>query len=220
MACPSIFAALALCAATATTAGPSGPVVVIDGDTFDIGGKRVRLHGVDAPESAQDCETGSGTDWACGSWVTEEVKLRYSGRAADCAEVDTDRYGRIVARCMVEGRDVGEALVADGLALAYVEFSRDYVDEERDAKLGKRGIWRGEVETPASWRRRAARPDPVEDAAPSGCNIKGNISGNGRIYHMPDDPFYGRTKIDTTRQERWFCSEDEARAAGWRRAKS
>jgi len=226
MACFAIFAFFGLCSIEpAPATGPSGIVAVIDGDTLDVGGARVRLHGVDAPENAQSCDTGSGAQWACGDWVTQEASLRFAGREARCETVDIDRYERIVARCAVDGADIGETLVSEGLALAYVEYSRAYEAEEAEARAARRGIWRGEVQAPWDWRRakRAGQstPDPApERVEAGGCAIKGNISGGGRLYHMPGDPYYGRTKIDTGAGERWFCSEAEARRAGWRHAGS
>ncbi|WP_017927103.1 thermonuclease family protein [Limimaricola hongkongensis] len=226
MACFAILALLGLCSTEpAAAAGPSGMVAVIDGDTLDVGGARVRLHGVDAPENAQSCGTGSGAVWACGDWVTQETSLRFAGREAVCETVDIDRYDRIVARCAVDGADIGAALVSNGLALAYVEYSRDYAETEAAARAAGRGIWRGEVEAPWDWRRAKRAGRSTSEAAPErveagGCAIKGNVSGGGRIYHMPGDPFYGRTKIDTGAGERWFCSEAEARRAGWRHAGS
>lgn len=226
MACFAIFAFLGLCSIEpAAPAGPSGIVAVIDGDTLDVGGARVRLHGVDAPENAQSCGTGSGAQWACGDWVTQEASLRFAGRKARCETVDIDRYERIVARCAVDGADIGETLVSEGLALAYVEYSRAYEAQEAEARAARRGIWRGEVQAPWDWRRAKRAGQGTPDLAPErveagGCAIKGNISGGGRIYHMPGDPYYGRTKIDTGAGERWFCSEAEARRAGWRHAGS
>ncbi|MBB3712136.1 endonuclease YncB(thermonuclease family) [Limimaricola variabilis] len=226
MACFAIFAFLGLCSIEpAPAAGPSGIVAVIDGDTLDVGGARVRLHGVDAPENAQRCDTGSGAQWACGDWVTQEASLRFAGREARCETVDIDRYERIVARCAVDGADIGETLVSEGLALAYVEYSRAYEAQEAEARAARRGIWRGEVQAPWDWRRAKRAGQGIPDPAPErieagGCAIKGNISGGGRIYHMPGDPYYGRTKIDTGAGERWFCSEAEARRAGWRHAGS
>ncbi len=215
---------LSLLPAAPLLAGPSGTLEVIDGDTFDIGEIRVRLFGVDAPEADQSCGTGAGAGsvWACGAWVTQEVTLRFANRAADCTVVDTDRYGRSVARCTVDGRDIGEQLVSEGLATAYRQYSLDYVTAEKSAQIARRGIWRGEVEDPASWRRRARTPQAsaqAPQAASGDCVIKGNISSGGRIYHMPTDNHYGRTRIDTGKGERWFCSETEARNAGWRRAR-
>ena len=225
MSCFAFLAFLGLCSPEpAPATGPAGPVAVIDGDTLDVGGARVRLHGVDAPETAQSCGTGTGAVWACGDWVTQETTLRFSGREAVCETVDIDRYERIVARCAVGGADIGETLVSEGLALAYVDYSEEYLDSEAEARAAGRGIWRGEVEAPWDWRR--AKREGRSAAAPKarveagGCAIKGNVSGGGRIYHMPGDPYYGRTKIDTASGERWFCNEAEARRAGWRHAGS
>ncbi|WP_342670103.1 thermonuclease family protein [Limimaricola hongkongensis] len=157
MACFAILALLGLCSTEpAAAAGPSGMVAVIDGDTLDVGGARVRLHGVDAPENAQSCGTGSGAVWACGDWVTQETSLRFAGREAVCETVDIDRYDRIVARCAVDGADIGAALVSNGLALAYVEYSRDYAETEAAARAAGRGIWRGEVEAPLGLAARQA----------------------------------------------------------------
>lgn len=60
-------------------------------------------------------------------------------------------------------------------------------------------------------------PRELHDPA---CNIKGNVSYNGGqlIYHVPGQRYYTDTIISYTKGERWFCSEDDARAAGWRRA--
>ena len=67
--------------------------------------------------------------------------------------------------------------------------------------------------------RRCRCPPPVPSAPTTGCRIKGNISQSGRIYHVPGSPSYDQTKIDESKGERWFCTEAEARAAGWRAPK-
>lgn len=200
----------------------SGKVRVIDGDTFDVGDVRVRLFGVDAPEKDQTCGGRGAPKWACGAWVTSEVRARYEGRRARCERQDTDRYGRAVARCSVNGEDMGRALVSDGLAFAYREYSLDYdLDEKRAAVRGV-GVHGSAVQRPADYRaetRSAANAAALAEA-PRGCVIKGNISSKGaRIYHMPGQKHYGPTRIDTRKGERWFCSEAEARSAGWRRAR-
>ena len=197
-------------------AGPTGPIRVIDGDTFDIGGARVRLHGIDAPEQDQTCTTPSGEGWACGAWVTRQVAARYQGRTAFCEQLDTDRYDRIVARCSVDGQDIGQTLVGEGLALAYRRYSMAYDLDEKAAAVNRRGLHAGQFEQPATFRQ--GNPAP-QGAAAHNCRIKGNISKGGRIYHLPHQRDYNRTRITTAKGERWFCSTDEARAAGWRAAR-
>ena len=178
----------------------SGTVKVIDGDTFDVGTRRVRLQGIDAPEKAEQCEA-KGRLWSCGAAVTAEVRGLYDGVHARCAFVEYDKYGRHVAFCDVAGQDVGAQLVRDGLAIAYRKYSLAYVKEEAQARAQTRGIW-GEAFRPIGFR--------------DGCKIKGNLSSRGAIYHMPGTRAYKMTKIDPARGEQIFCTEAEARAAGWR----
>lgn len=191
-----------------------GPVRVIDGDTLEISGERVRLFGIDAPEHDQRCTDAAGRPWACGARATETLRDLTRGRAVRCSGEEQDRYGRLVAHCTVAGRDLGAAMVRDGMAFAYRRYSRDYVGAEEQAKAAGRGIWAGAAENPAAVRAGAR---PVQ-AAPGGCAIKGNISSHGRIYHLPDDRSYAKTRINTATGERWFCTEAAARAAGWRHA--
>jgi endonuclease YncB( thermonuclease family) len=193
----------------------TGPLGVIDGDTFDVGGHRIRLHGADAPEDAQTCRDEEGRDWACGDWATAEARSLWEGRAAACEFLETDRYGRQVSRCEVGGEDLGAALVGRGMALAYVAYSEDYLPEQRRAEAARLGLWRGSFEAPWDWRRgqREARAEPAE-----ACAIKGNISSRGRIYHLPGGRSYEATRIVEADGERWFCSVAEAEAAGWRAA--
>lgn len=213
---------IALVAATSAMADPSGRVRVVDGDTLDVGGVRVRLHGIDAPESAQMCGGDGAPMWGCGAWVTREVRRRYEGREASCETRDTDRYGRVVARCTVSGEDIGRTLVREGMAFAYRAYSWDYDLDEKGAAVEGRGLHGEGVQSPAAFRAdaRAGRAAVNRADAPEGCKIKGNIARDGeRIYHMPGQEHYGATRISEGKGERWFCSEAEARAAGWRRAR-
>lgn len=194
----------------------SGAIRVIDGDTFDVGTVRVRLYGIDAPEQDQECRRADGASWACGAWVTTQVARRFAGRHATCLARDIDRYGRTVASCTVEGVDVGRQLVGKGLAFAYRRYAMDYDLDEKAALVAGVGLHGSQVQAPAAYRRTRGAGGEAPDAA---CAIKGNISKSGQIYHMPGQRDYDRTGIDTARGERWFCSETQAQAAGWRRAR-
>jgi len=205
---------LVVCAGM-SLASPNGTVRVIDADTLDVGGTRVRLFGIDAPELGQPC-AADGRRWDCGAWARDAVANAFEGAYARCTAQDTDRYGRVVARCQVEGRDMGQMIVASGLAWAYRRYSDLYDLDEKGAALAERGLWAVEIALPADYRaaRGAAEAAPV-----NGCVIKGNISDNGRIYHVPGQEHYARTRINESNGERWFCSRAAAEAAGWRAAR-
>lgn len=201
-------------------ANPSGTIRVIDGDTWDVGGVRVRLHGIDAPEMDQTCTTDQGTTWSCGIWVTDKARALFEGRRARCIQRDTDQYGRIVARCTVEGRDAGQFLVSEGLAFAYRRYSTDYVVDEKGAAVNDRGLHGSQVQSPAQFRQAKRSGSAPQTPPQHDCVIKGNISSKGsRIYHVPGQRHYDRTQINPAKGERWFCTEAEARAAGWRRSR-
>lgn len=195
----------------------TGSVHVIDGDTFDVGRVRIRLFGIDAVEHDQTCQSRQGQRLACGRWVIEQVRALYEGRQAVCADTGARSYGRVVASCRIAGEDVGRRLVSDGLAFAYLEYSDRYLPEQRQAERADRGLWQTAWQPPAEFRHRPQATAPVQAA--SGCVIKGNISSSGRIYHVPGGRDYDATVITPSRGERWFCSEAEARAAGWRAAR-
>lgn len=197
----------------------SGLARVIDGDTLDVGDVRVRVFGIDAPEKAQTCPRADGSEWACGLWAEAETEMRFGGRHLTCAEQDIDRYGRVVAICLDDdGVDAGRALTEAGAATAYRHYSTAYVAAEQTAKASQRGIWAGPVTAPEVYRA-SSRTAPADEAGPEGCAIKGNISSGGQIFHSPGQRDYARTRIDTAKGERWFCSTAEARAAGWRAAR-
>ncbi len=199
-------------------AGPSGKVRVIDADTWRVGDEKVRQFGIDAPELGQPCAWPDRRDRDCGRWAAQQARRRFGGKTARCERIDTDRYGRTVARCFVDGADAARVMVAEGIAFAYRRYSMDYDLDEKRAAVTGRGLHGATLQRPAAYRRTRRAP---ETAPPSHCAIKGNISRNGRrIYHMPGQRDYGRTRISPSKGERWFCSEAEAQAAGWRRARN
>jgi endonuclease YncB( thermonuclease family) len=209
----SLFFLVAL--ASPVVGAPNGTIHVIDADTLDVGGVRVRLHGIDAPEMGQPC-AANGQEWDCGAWARNAVVAAYEGRHATCARIDVDRYGRVVARCLVNGADIGGALVNAGYAWAYRQYSEDYDHDEKAAAVMGSGLWGFQVQPPADYRAAliATRNAPTGD-----CVIKGNISDSGRIYHLPGNQNYGRTGINTDAGEQWFCTAAQAEAAGWRAAR-
>lgn len=184
-------------------------VRVIDGDTIAIGEERYRLDGIDAPEKAQLCG-----DWRCGQASTEALTRAIRRGTVRCEVLERDKYDRLIATCFVGDQNLSAMMVESGMAWAFRRYSQTYVSHEDRARANRVGIWQGSYETP--WDFRAGRWNTAAQTAPEGCPIKGNISANGRIYHPPWSTHYERTRINLARGERWFCSEDEAIAAGWR----
>jgi hypothetical protein len=128
----------------------------------------------------------------------------------------TDVYGRLLARCRAGEIDLNERMVRDGYAWAFVKYSQAFIATEAEARRRRVGVWQGSAEAP--WIFREQRWVAEAAAAPAGCAIKGKITVNGQIYHTPWSPWYAQSRIDERRGERWFCSEGEALAAGWRPA--
>lgn len=195
-----------------------GGASVIDGDTIEIHGTRIRLHGIDAPESAQLCQRPDGVSWRCGQQAALALQDYIGRRTVACVKRDTDRYGRIIGRCSVGGVDLNAWMVESGWAVAYRGYATDYVNEEQRARAARVGIWSGAFVMPWDWRR-GQRLRVVQESAVKNCPIKGNISQRGeRIYHVPGGRYYDRTRVNESKGERWFCTEAEAQAAGWRRS--
>lgn len=217
-------ATVALMAVVVAASPPvAGRASVVDGDTIDIHGQRIRIYGVDAPESAQTCRL-NGKPWRCGQQAANALADRLRNVVVWCRTRGRDHYGRTLATCYGDKTDVGAWMVRNGWALAAVRYSSEYVEEEREAQASRIGIWAGEFLQPWHWRaqRRHGSPvsvTPAPPSAPDACTIKGNITRKGqRIYLMRGQRGYARTRVDRARGERWFCSEAEAKAADWRPA--
>lgn len=199
-----------------------------DGDSLVVDGTRVRLFGIDAPELGQTC-TRAGRSWDCGKAAAEELGKLVSGRRVMCLPSGVDRYGRLLGRCTVGTIDINRTMVESGYALAYRHYSSDYVTAEANARTRGSGLWTSQFELPSDYRhdgradkrsasgpRVATVPRSGPARRPSGdCRIKGNRNRRGQwIYHLPGMRYY-----DQTRPEEIFCTEQDAQAAGYRRAR-
>jgi endonuclease YncB( thermonuclease family) len=201
----------------------AGRAEIIDGDSFEIADKGVRLFGIDAPEGRQSC-TRDGRSWACGNEAARKLRSLVGDRTVTCTQRDVDTYGRMVAVCRSGAADLGAEMVRAGFATAYRRYSNDYVDEEDQARAARRGVWAGKFTLPEDYRRHdqpssstPRRGGTQSSARCDGCYIKGNVNAEGeRIYHVPESPSYDNTVIDASKGERWFRTESEARSAGWR----
>lgn len=135
-----------------------GQATVIDGDTIEIHGERIRLDGVDAPESWQVCYAPDA--YRCGQEAAFALADHIGRRTVTCTEVSRDRYKRIVARCTVAGRDIAGWLVSQGHALDWPRYSKGrYADMQEQARAARRGIWRGRFQLP--WERRRDKHAPM-----------------------------------------------------------
>jgi endonuclease YncB( thermonuclease family) len=134
---------------TATIAGRAS---VIDGDTLEIRGTRIRLNGIDAPESRQTCRDRNGAEYRCGHRAAFSLADKIGSANLACAVLDHDRYGRSVATCRLGETDVNGWMVASGWAIAYRQYSRVYIDEEAAAQAAGAGIWAGRFTPPWEWR--------------------------------------------------------------------
>ncbi|MFK0691374.1 thermonuclease family protein [Mesorhizobium sp. IMUNJ 23033] len=205
-----------------------GRASVIDGDTVEIEGQRIRFNGIDAPVSRQYCDDAKGFEYPCGRRAAQALdEFLAASRPLYCSFIDRDRY--IVGNCArADGRSAQQWLVEKGRALDWPRYSGGaFAAAQESARSAHRGVWQGRFDQPWDWRAaNAEKAEVVSEPSAgfgllgSGCNIKGNISAEGeRIYHLPGQKFYSATKISAAKGERWFCSEAEARAAGWRRSK-
>ena len=141
--------ALSSCTASAEIAGKPR---VIDGDTLEVAGQRIRLHGIDSPERRQPCYR-DGQPWRCGEAATKALAGKIDRRPVTCKERHRDRYGRIVAVCYSGGEDLSAWMVGQGWALAYRRYSLDYLGQETIARAARRGIWASRFVLPWEWRK-------------------------------------------------------------------
>jgi endonuclease YncB( thermonuclease family) len=146
-----------------------GQASVIDGDTLEIHGIRIRLWGVDAPESSQLCRGEDSLQYRCGAQAANDLDSFIARRPVSCLPLSLDRYGRTVATCSVGGADIGEWLVRNGLALDWPQYSKGkYASAQREADRFGRGMWAGSYVEPWLFRscvRAGGSPTTCSDDA-------------------------------------------------------
>ena len=191
---------------------------VIDGDTIELSsGEKVRYIGMDTPETVDprkpiQCFGVEASERNKALVFGKEVRLE-----KDVSE--RDKYGRLLRYIWLGNILVNLELVKEGFASAStyppdVKYQSEFAKAEAEARTAKRGLWQACQNAEPS-----ASSAIMNSAGPNGCVIKGNIGASGdKIYHLPGCPYYDKTKIDEARGEKWFCTEAEAIAAGWRKA--
>jgi endonuclease YncB( thermonuclease family) len=234
-----LFAIVLLLPAIAQAADVTGVAKVREGDTIVIGTSRIRLAAIDAPSVDQLCLNNSGERWTCGVAARDELIKHADNKTWTCHVGAADRRGRLLGRCEVDGEDIQKWIVTNGWALSYVRFSHEYDADEKAAREAKAGMWQGAFIAPWDWRIRNKKttilgavkaPDNASaillasasgSVAPSpDCTIKGNVNRSGEcIYHKPTSRWYARIEMKISKGTRWFCSVEEAEAAGCRETK-
>jgi endonuclease YncB( thermonuclease family) len=146
-----------------------GQASIIDGDTLEVHGTRIRLWGIDAPESSQLCRNDESLLYRCGAKAANELDTFIARRPVECAPVSLDQYGRTVAVCSIDDIDLAEWLVRNGLALDWPTYSKGkYAKAQSEADYGGRGIWAGSYVAPWLFRaciRQGGRPGDCSDDA-------------------------------------------------------
>jgi endonuclease YncB( thermonuclease family) len=232
-----IAIAILLLPALAQAAEVTGIPKIREGDQIQIGTSRIRLGGIDAPSVDQLCLNTNGERWTCGVAARDELIKHVENKPWTChVRQPPDRRGRVIARCDVDGEDIQKWLVKSGWAMSYARVSHDYDADEKAAREAKAGMWQGAFIAPWDWRVRnkktvilgAVKPPENANAillasasgsvAPSpDCTIKGNVNRSGEcIYHQPTSRWYAQIKMQISKGTRWFCSVEEAEAAGCR----
>lgn len=203
---------------------------VIDGDTIEVeNGERIRYIGIDTPETVDPRKPVQ----CFGKEATEKNKELVEGKQVRLEKdiTDRDRYNRLLRYVYVADTPkrselfVNFELVKQGFAYSYtyppdVAHQSEFIAAQEEAQEAGRGLW---STCPLSSPTPLPSLSILSPSSPqsAGCLIKGNIGSTGeKIYHLPGCGSYEKTKIDESRGERWFCSEDDAVSAGWRKAKN
>ncbi|GIL55565.1 hypothetical protein Vafri_11122 [Volvox africanus] len=151
----------------------TGQARAVDGDTLAFKTDRVRLYGIDAPESAQYCLDALNVSYACGNVSKQALASKIGNSTLTCIVKDIDFYGRSVSICGLTSatgafEDVNAWLVSNGYAVAYRQFSKKYVPQEDQARAARLGIWQGKFQMPWDWRNSDSPPPPKPSPTPPG----------------------------------------------------
>ena len=130
----------------------NGKPRIVDGDTIHIKSNKIRLHGIDAPETKQTCKVDN-EEWHCGKQSTKELKKLISNQEVKCITNDVDIYNRFVAICYVNEININQWMVESGWAIAYRYYSTDYIIQEKYARDNKLGVWKSEFMKPYAYRQ-------------------------------------------------------------------
>jgi len=149
-----ILTAVLLLAPSVARADITGKPRVIDGDTIEIAGERIRLHGIDAPEKNQTCKTKHGKAYDCGRLATIALRDLIWNQEVTCRGDRRDGNKHLIAKCFIGRIDLGEQIVLTGRAVADTKDSDDYLRAEEGAKRLKQGLWGGSFMLPWEWRQR------------------------------------------------------------------
>ena len=178
-----------------------------------IGSNSVRLNGVTMLDFSQVCRRADGSTWTCGAAAEKSFdKLIRSRRQLRC-EITGEADGIRNGTCELDGKDLAAELVRQGFAFAEGSLWSSYSAQQSEAQEAKAGLWAGEPERPDAWRDRLFADAAA--GAPGGCPIKGRIQSGRRTYLLPHSADYPRISIREERGDRWFCSAEEAEAAGF-----
>ncbi|KIZ47704.1 MULTISPECIES: thermonuclease family protein [Rhodopseudomonas] len=228
--------AVLLLPATANAADITGIPKLRDGDHVLIGSTKIRLAGIDAPSRDQLCLNPKGERWTCGVAARDALAQHVGAKSWSCHTLRADKFGRSIAKCEVDGEDIQQWMVKNGWALAVARLSHLYDADQKAARAAKLGMWQGAFIAPWDWRVRnkkttilgaakvPASANAILLASASGpiapspeCTIKGNVNRSGHcIYHKPTSRWYAKIKMKISKGTRWFCSVEEAEAAGCR----
>jgi endonuclease YncB( thermonuclease family) len=193
-----------------------GRAAVVAGDVLKVAGTTVRLSGIEAPERTQLC--GGVGKWRCAEAAQAALAKVIGGRPVRCRLSGTDSAGRPIGHCSIDSVDINADLVRQGYAFAEGGASSRYGALEKDARNARVGMWVADTQRPAEHRAKAW--EEAKRRAPDGCPIKGQVTGTERVYVMPGKPAYERLRMQASRGDRWFCSEQEAASAGFKAAQS